>query len=206
MNDRLYIKLDSGGLYGTVYFQALLQQGSFAGIELAALIQTAINSGASLYGGTSFSCEYDEHTASMTLTCSSKSFEVLKDAQAASYFSGTIANFATALFANNYQYDDLAPGRQLYWSHVSMVSLDMFYLSSSKLSNPDTFGPQGSSDCLMAAITSTDFATVMDKSMPYDVWLTAPAMTTQQLDFQLRARDYSILTDLPNISFTVTIR
>ncbi len=206
VNDRLYIKLDAGGLYGTVYFQALLQQGSYAGIELAALIQTAINSGASLYGGTSFSCEYDEHTASMTLTCSSKSFEVLKDDQAASHFSGTIANFATALFANNYQYDDLAPGRQLYWSHVSMVSLDMFYLSSSKLSNPETFGPQGASDTLMAAITSTDFATVMDKSMPYDVWLTAPAMTTQQLDFQLRDRACSILTGLPNISFTLTIR
>ena len=47
----LYVKLDAGGLYGTVYFQALLQQGSYAGIELAALIQTAINSGASLYGG-----------------------------------------------------------------------------------------------------------------------------------------------------------
>ena len=41
VNDRLYIKLDAGGLYGTVYFQALLQQGSYAGVELAALIQAA---------------------------------------------------------------------------------------------------------------------------------------------------------------------
>ena len=87
-----------------------------------------------------------------------------------------------------------------------MVSLDMFYLSSSKLSNPDTFGPQGASDTLMASVTSTDFATVMNESMPWDVWLTAPAMTTQQLDFQLRSRDYSILTGLPNISFTLTIK
>ena len=101
VNDRIYIRLEAGGLYGTVYFQALLQQGSYAGIELAALIQTAINSGASLYGGTSFSCQYDEYTASMTLTCLSKSFEILKDDQAASHFSGTIANFATALFANS---------------------------------------------------------------------------------------------------------
>ena len=44
-NDRLYIKLDAGGLYGTVYFQALLQQGSYAGVELAALIQAALNQG-----------------------------------------------------------------------------------------------------------------------------------------------------------------
>ena len=156
-------------------------------------------------GSTRFTCVYDEHTASMTLTCTTKTFEVLTDAQAASHFMN-IANFATALFANDYSYEDLMPGRQLYWSHVSMVSLDMFYLSSSKLSNPDTFGPQGASDTLMASVTSTDFATVMNESMPWDVWLTAPAMTTQQLDFQLRARDYSILTGLPNISFTLTIK
>ena len=58
----------------------------------------------------------------------------------------------------------------------------------------------------MAAITSTDFATVMDKSMPYDVWLTAQSMTTQQLDFQLRDRQYTVLQGLPNISFTLTIK
>ena len=141
----------------------------------------------------------------MTLTCASKSFEVLTDAQCVGRFANP-KNFATALFANDYRYDDPAPGRQLYWSHVSMVSLDMFYLSSSKLANPDTFGPQGASSTLMASVTSTDFATVMNESMPWDVWLNAPAMTTQQLDFQLRARDYSILTGLPNISFTLTIR
>ena len=55
VNDRLYIKLDAGGLYGTVYFQALLQQGSYAGIELAALFQAAVNQGATLYSGTTFS-------------------------------------------------------------------------------------------------------------------------------------------------------
>ena len=205
INDFLYIKLDAGGLFGTVYLAALLQHGSYSGVELAVLIQTAVNDEASMYGSITFTCVYDEHTASMTLKCTTKTFEVLTNAQAALHFSN-IANFATALFANNWYYENLVTGMQIYWSHVSMVSLDMFYLSSSKLSNPDTFGPQGASDTLMASVTSTDFATVMNESMPWDVWLTAPAMTTQQLDFQLRSRDYSILTGLPNISFTMTIK
>jgi hypothetical protein len=42
--------------------------------------------------------------------------------------------------------------------------------------------------------------------MPYDVWLTTPSMTTSTLDFQLRARDYTVLQNLPNISFVLTIR
>jgi hypothetical protein len=41
--------------------------------------------------------------------------------------------------------------------------------------------------------------------MPTAVFLTCPTMTTSLLDFQLRDRDYNILTSLPNISFVLTI-
>ena len=97
-------------------------------------------------------------------------------------------------------------GKELVFSHVSMVAVDMIYVSSSKLSNPDTYGPEGTCDTLMACVTTSDFASVMDSSTPWDTWLTAPAMTTQQLDFQLRSRSYQVLSGLPNISFTLTIR
>jgi len=42
-------------------------------------------------------------------------------------------------------------------------------------------------------------------SMPWDSWFTVPAMTTQQLSFQLRDRDYNLLSIVPNISFVLLI-
>jgi hypothetical protein len=41
--------------------------------------------------------------------------------------------------------------------------------------------------------------------MPYDVYFDVPAMTKQQLSFQLRDRSYNVLTIVPNISFQLTI-
>jgi hypothetical protein len=87
-----------------------------------------------------------------------------------------------------------------------MIAVDMMYLSSNKLASQDTFGPSGATDTIMAAVTEGDFASVLNSSMPYDVWLSTPSMTTSTLDFQLRARDYTVLQNLPNISFVLTIR
>jgi hypothetical protein len=58
----------------------------------------------------------------------------------------------------------------------------------------------------MAAITEGDFASVLNASLPQGIWLSTPALTTSTLDFQLRARDYTVLQNLPNISFVLTIR
>jgi hypothetical protein len=203
VNHRLYVKVESSG---TQYFYASLPQGSYSGVELAQLIQTQLDFSSLALAGVDWTVVYDEHTASMAINCTSD-FEILTDEQASAHWSGSIYNFATKLFANDYAYHDHGVlGKELVFSHVSMVAIDMIYLSSSKLSNPETFGPQGTCDSLLAAVTTSDFASVMDVSMPWDVWLTAPSMTTQQLDFALRGRDYKILTGLPNISFTLTIR
>ena len=82
----------------------------------------------------------------------------------------------------------------------------MFYLTSMKLSNQDTFGPNGSTDAIMCAVPNGDFASVLLQNMPTAVFLTCPTMTTSLLDFQLRDRDYNILASLPNISFVLTIQ
>ena len=66
-------------------------------------------------------------------------------------------------------------------------------------------GPGGSHDTLMGAVVTTPFGSVMDASMPYDVYFDVPAMTKQQLSFQLRDRSYNVLTIVPNISFQLTI-
>jgi hypothetical protein len=69
----------------------------------------------------------------------------------------------------------------------------------------DTIGPNGSNDVLMAAVVTQPFGSVMDFSAPYDVWFDVPAMTTQTLSFQLRDRNYNLLTIVPNITFQLTI-
>ena len=79
-------------------------------------------------------------------------------------------------------------------------------MTSQKLSNQDTFGPNGSTDTLMVAPVTSDFASVMDASMSPDAWLPCPALTTSTLDFQLRNRYYDVLQNVPNISFVLTLR
>ena len=87
-----------------------------------------------------------------------------------------------------------------------MQAVDIMYLTSTRLSNQDTFGPNGSTDALMCAIPDSDFATVMVQSMSPEVFLNCPAISSNQLDFQLRDRTYNILQNLPNISFVLTLK
>jgi len=117
----------------------------------------------------------------------------------------SLPTFASALFKNAYTIDTFL-GSKITFSYCSMIAVDMMYLTSNKLSNQDTFGPGGSTDTIMAAVTEGDFASVLNASMSQNVWLPTPVMTTSTLDFQLRARDYTVLQNLPNISFVLTIR
>ena len=79
------------------------------------------------------------------------------------------------------------------------------FLSSSRFSSLDTIGPQGAHDTLMCAVVTQPFGSVLDVGMPTDGWIDVPAMTAQQLDFQLRDRNYNVLTIVPNISFVITL-
>jgi hypothetical protein len=91
------------------------------------------------------------------------------------------------------------------FTFVSMLGIDIMYLSSGKFNNLDVIGPQGAHDTLCAAVVDEPFGAVLNVSMPYDTWFNVPPMTTQQLDFQLRDRSYNVLTMVPNISFVMTI-
>ena len=81
----------------------------------------------------------------------------------------------------------------------------MLYLSSSNFSNLDIIGPQGNHDILSSIVVTEAFGTVIDYSMPADVWFDVGPITTQTLDFQLRDRSYNVLSIVPNISLTLTI-
>ena len=122
----------------------------------------------------------------MALTCPSSNFVI------------TGGSYATQLIythtANSYSF-----------TYVSVLGIDMLYLSSSKFSNLNIIGPQGSHDTLASVVVTETFGNVIDYSMPADVWLNVGPITTQTLDLQLRDRSYNVLSIVPNISLTLTI-
>ena len=91
------------------------------------------------------------------------------------------------------------------FTYVSVLGIDIMYLSSSNFSNLDTIGPGGAHDTLMCAVVTSTFGTVLDVGMPQDAWFDVPMMTTQQLSFTLRDRNYNVLSIVPNISFVMLI-
>jgi len=57
----------------------------------------------------------------------------------------------------------------------------------------------------MCGVVDQDYGSVMNFSTPQGVFFDIPAITTGDLDFQLRDRSYNILSIVPNISFTLSI-
>ena len=168
---------------GTAY-TATLAQANYSGTELATAVQRALSSVAP----GSWTVSYDNSNISMTISCSSN-------------FTITGGTFATQLMAHPYT----STANSYAFTYVSVLGIDIMYLSSSKFANLDIFGPGGAHDTLMCCINTQPFASVLDVSMQTDSWFDIPTMTTQQLDFQLRDRSYNILSIVPNISFVLLI-
>ena len=162
-----------------------IAKGNYNGAGLATAIQTALTQQA---GGT-WNCTYDVANIAMTLTCLSSNFTI------------TGGTFAARLLAHPYT----QTANQYVFSYVSVLGLDILYLSSSKFATQDTVGPQGAHDPLMCGVVDQDYGSVMTFSMPQAVFFDIPAITTGDLDFQLRDRSYNILSIVPNISFTLSI-
>lgn len=204
----MVIPLIQSGVNDAFYFQAGgvtkrvgLLPGSYSGTDLATMIHTELSA---THPEDTWVITYNNHTASLTIFCSDESFHAMTDADCAKV-GIALPTFASTLFQNAFSYST-AGGTAITWSYCSMVAVDVMYLSSQKLSSQDTFGPGGAQDTVMAAVTTTDFASVMNENMAFDVWLGMQSLTTSTLDFQLRSRDYTILQNLPNISFTMTIK
>ena len=196
LNDVLWFKL------GGVVRHVTLTYGNYSGTDLAAEIQAELSTA---FSPVTWSVKYNNATAALSITSSDPTFSVMTDAEvtAAGY---SLPTFASALFKNAYTVDQSFLSSKITFSYCSMVAVDMMYLTSNKLASQDTFGPSGAKDTIMAAVCDGDFASVLQTSMAYDVWLSMPSMTTSTLDFQLRARNYTVLQNLPNISFVLTIR
>lgn len=205
VNDMLYI-LDPA-IVG--YYTATLPPGSFDGNTLALVVQTALQAASNAHASPgTWTVVYYPFTAAMSISYT-KNFTLLQDAAvlAASPPFVNDHNFATLLFSHGSTFT-ASGGGSLYsylFTYVSILPIDVFYLSCMRFADVDTGGPQGTHDTLMCAVVTTAFGSVMNVSMPSDVWIDIPGITTQQLDFQLRDRYYNVIDFVANISFTITI-
>ena len=176
------IVLDMNGTIHTVF----LTEGQYtSGAHLAGEIQAKLRAGPP----GNWNVAYDGSKMSMNINCSN-SFR---------FIGGT---FMSRLLARDHYYD----GYGTYvFQFVSIQGLDMVYLCCSNFSNMDNVGPKGASDTLCAIPITVGFGSVQDYSMSTSVFFDIPQITTQQLSFQLRDRDYNVLNIVAGISFTLTI-
>jgi hypothetical protein len=117
-------------------------------------------------------------------------------------FQFTGGSFMSSLLSRGYDYTG---GNTYEFPFVTVQGLDMCYLCCSQFSNLDSVGPKGASDTLCAIPITVGFGSVQDYSMSTSVFFDIPQITTQQLSFQLRDRNYNILNIVAGISFTLTI-
>ena len=218
VNDVIYFTLQNGA--GGVK-SVTLTQGTYSGVEMAEMIhlrfQTEHPEGPDPEStDTIWEVTYSNTTAGMSIACLvDATFDLLTDAELVAKGLSPARSFCSTLFkdangpvptTSTAEPGQIGGGVSWNFPFVSMVAVDLVYIASSKLSTNDTFGPQGSCDTLAAMVTNNDFASVLTQSMPIGVWLPCPAVSRQQLDFQVRDRSYNLLTSLPNWSMTVTIK
>jgi hypothetical protein len=125
--------------------------------------------------------------------------QIYNDTNGFQFTGGTFLSF---LLSREYSYTG---GNTYEFPYVTVQGLDMCYLCCSQFSNLDNVGPKGSSDTLCAIPITVGFGSVLHYSMSTSVFFDIPALTTQQLSFQLRDRNYNILNIVSGISFTLTI-
>jgi hypothetical protein len=171
-----------GGTVHTVY----LNKGQYAnGQALAVEIQERLRNGPP----GNWVASYDVQKLELYVSCSNN-------------FQFTGGTWMSRLLSRDYYYN----GAGVYtFPFVTIQGLDMCYLCCSQFSNLDSVGPKGASDTLCAIPITVGFGSVQHYSMSTSVFFDIPALTTQQLSFQLRDRNYNILNTVAGISFTLTI-
>jgi hypothetical protein len=183
VNDTLTVQVSTGTPFTTT---VQISGGNYDGPTLASVLQGNLTS---QVPATTWTVVYDTANLSMTIQCN----------YPITIVGGT---FATQLFSRPYT----KPAPNVYnFSYVTTLGIDMMYLTSSRFMSLDTVGPAGQHDTLMCAVVTVPYGGVMDASMPLDSYFDIPDLTAQQLDFQLRDRNYNILSIVPNISFVLLI-
>ena len=164
------IVVNMGGAEHTVY----LSTGQYAnGQALAAEIQAKLRAGPP----GNWTARYFSDNLILQIFCDNG-------------FQFTGGTFMSSLLSRDYGY---IGGNTYKFPYVTVQGLDMCYLCCSQLSNLDNVGPKGSSDTLCAVPITVGYGSVQHYSMSTSVFFNVPTLTTQQLSFQLRDRNYNIL-------------
>ena len=171
-------------LLGAQLYTATIPQGNYDGPTIAATIQSLLQATAP----GSWSVAYQTSNISMSITCSNP-FLIVGGSYAAQLTSHPYTQTASSYS----------------FTFVSMLGIDIMYLSSPNFTTLDTVGPAGAHDTLMCAVVTQPYGAVLDVGMPTNSFFEVPAMTTQTLSFQLRDRSYNVLSIVPNISFVLLI-
>ena len=165
-------------------YEVFIPEGQYnSGSDLA----NAIRSVLSPISGT-WTATYDARKTSMEISCTNA-------------FTFTGGTYMTRLLERPYDYT----GLKYTFPYVPLQGLDICYLCCSNFTHMDCIGPKGAADCLCQIIIDSAYGAVQTYSMSTSVFFDIPALTTQQLSFQLRDRDYNVLSIVPNISFVLTI-
>jgi len=164
----------------------VIDGGNYDGPTLASVLQANLNAQAT---GSSWTVVYDTANLALTVQCNYP-------------FTITGGTYAAQLFSHPWVKS--APNKYRF-TYVTTLGIDIMYLTSSRFSTIDTVGPAGQHDTLCAVNVTVPYGGVIDYSMRQDSWFNIPAMTAQTLDFQLRDRNYNILSIVPNISFLLLI-
>lgn len=171
---------------GATPYTVNLTVGNYDGPALQTMIQAVlVASGAP----GAWTVDYDVTNIAMSISCTN-AFTITQT-----------VGFAIQLFAHPYT----QTASSYAFTYVSTLGLDILYLCSGRFSTVSVVGPKGSHDTLMCGVVDQPYGSVMVFDMPWDTWIDVPAVTAQQLDFQLRERNYNLLSITPNISFVLTI-
>jgi len=170
---------------GTVYNRAIEQENCFNGPHLEYLLRNQLGS----IPGT-WTITYSPHKTSLLISCSNA-------------FDFTGGTFIQQLMSRPWYRPD---GNSYYFEYVPLQGLDVAYLCCSQLSHSgNSVGPAGSSDVLCSIPIDAGYGAVQTFNMSSSVFFDLPAITTQQLSFQLRDRAYNLIISQANFSFTLTI-
>ena len=178
VNDTLQVRI------GATTYTVTIPQAQYDGPGLAAILSSLLLSAAP----GSWTVTYDTANIAMSISCTNP-FTIVGGTYAAQLLSRPYTQTS-----NSYA-----------CTYVSVQGIDVLYLCTQQFATMDTIGPQGSHDTLMNAVVTTPFGSVLEADMPAYTWFDIPALTTQQLSFQLRNRSYGVLSIVPNISFVLTI-
>jgi hypothetical protein len=124
------------------------------------------------------------------------------DVSCSNPFTFTGGSFVQQLMSRPYERPN---GNSYKFLYVPLQGLDIAYLCCRNFSHLDNVGPKHSSDVLCAIPITVPYGAVQHYSMSSSVFFDIPAVTTQQLSFQLRDRDWNIVNSVANISFVLTI-